>query len=164
MADFKLGFSLNTSELEKGKKALHEVADAAGNLVTAEGRRKAAHDTADAALNKTITASKQAEASAQRYIQSLRMEEQATKAFEGAQKSLNAALDQGKLSAQQHANYIKQVGAAYWSASGGSETRRATSGVSSLAVRAWAALWRVSPAWQPASERHWALWASVSQL
>jgi lambda family phage tail tape measure protein len=113
MADFKLGFSLNTSELEKGKKALHEVADAAGNLVTAEGRRKAAHDTADAALNKTITASKQAEASAQRYIQSLRMEEQATKAFESAQKSLNAALDQGKLSAQQHANYIKQVGAAY---------------------------------------------------
>lgn len=113
MADFKLGFSLNTAELEKGKKALNEVADAAGNLSNAETKRKSAHDTADAALNKTISTSKQAEASAQRYIQSIKMEEQALKSFEAAQKALNTALDQGKLNAQQHARYIKQVGEAY---------------------------------------------------
>ena len=113
MADFKLGFSLDTSDLEKGKKALHDVASAAGQLANTEGKRKQAHDAADAALGKTINTSKQAEASAQRYIQSIKMEDQALKAFEQSQKTLNKALEQGKLNAQQHAAYIKQVGQAY---------------------------------------------------
>ena len=124
MADFKLGFSLDTSGLEKGKKALQDVAAASDHIASSEGKRKQAHDSADAALNKTIAASKQAEASAQRYIQSIKMEEQALKAFENGQKTLNAALEQGKLNAQQHARYIKQMGDAYQEAKRDAEAFR----------------------------------------
>ena len=124
MADFKLGFSLDTSGLEKGKKALHDVAAASDHIASSEGKRKQAHDSADAALGKTIAASKQAEASAQRYIQSIKMEDQALKAFEQSQKALNTALEQGKLNAQQHARYIKQVGDAYQEAKKDAEAFR----------------------------------------
>lgn len=113
MADFKLGFSLDTSELNKGKKALEDVATAAGLIANSEGKRKQAHDSADAALNKTTNGTKQAEASAQRYIQSIKMEDQALKAFNQSQKTINTALEQGKLNAQQHARYIKEMGDAY---------------------------------------------------
>lgn len=106
---FELGFVVDTTQLLAAKKAVDDLATASGGLAAQEGRRTASATQAATATGSVAEATQRAAVQADRYIQSLRMEESASRAFKSAQEALNRAVSDGRIDQQQYAAASKQV-------------------------------------------------------
>lgn len=107
--NWQLGFVVDTAPLTNAAQAMDKLAGAAGRVASEEKARTTASAASAAATNNVTEATKQAAVQAERYLQSLKMEENAARAFKQSQEALNKAVLDGKVSQREYAELTKQV-------------------------------------------------------